>query len=220
MSSGARTGGDADGNVRAVLFDYGKVLSLAQDWAAWVRIRTLTRMDEESLHQSYWAHRDAYDMGSLTGAQYWQTIADEGRFTMDTSLLRTLLAEDVELWGRLNAPMGAWARRLQKRGVRTGILSNLGDEMERGLRIKYPWLADFTHCTFSHAVRMIKPEPAIYQRAVAGLGCAASEVLFIDDREVNVQGAVAAGLQAVLYVSHEDFLRRMRAGGYGTLLDV
>jgi putative hydrolase of the HAD superfamily len=203
----------------AVLFDYGKVLSLPADAEAWAQIAALTGLDEATLGRLYWAHRDLYDKGTLNGVTYWQTIAREGGFPLDEAKLAALHAADVELWGQLNEPMVAWARRLQQRGIKTGILSNIGDAMETGLRKKFDWIGGFTHHTWSHRHNLIKPDAAIYKHAVEGLGCPASGVLFIDDREENVRGAIAAGLQAILYSTHEEFVRAMRERGCGELLD-
>jgi len=205
-------------NVCAVLFDYGKVLSLPADTAAWARIRTLTGLSEEILHRLYWAHRDAYDKGTLSGASYWQTIAHEGGFALDGGLLTALLAADIDVWGQLNEPMVTWAKSLQGRGIKTGILSNIGDAMETGLRQRHTWIENFTHHTWSHRHNLIKPSAAIYELAVAGLVCPAESVLFVDDREENVQGAIAAGLQAILYSTHAEFEQAMRERGYGGLL--
>jgi len=207
-------------DVCAVLFDYGKVLSLPADAAAWARIRTLTGLSEETLHRLYWAHRDAYDNGTLSGVAYWETIAREGGFAMDSSLLTSLLAADIDVWGQMNEPMVAWARRLQERGIKTGILSNIGDAMETGLRRRFDWIGNFTHATWSHRHKIIKPAAAIYELAVEGLGCPAASVLFVDDREENVRGAVAAGLQGILYTTHDAFETAMRERGFGELLSV
>jgi putative hydrolase of the HAD superfamily len=206
-------------NVCAVLFDYGKVLSLPEDAAAWARLRSLTRLSEEALHRLYWAHRDAYDKGTLNGVTYWQTISREGGFSLDEAKMAALQAADVDLWGQSNEPMVAWARRLQERGIKTGILSNIGDAMETGLRKRFDWIGGFTHHTWSHRQKIAKPDAAIYQHAVEGLGCPAAEVLFIDDREENIHGAIAAGLQAILYTTHDAFVKTMRERSYGGLLD-
>jgi putative hydrolase of the HAD superfamily len=203
----------------AVLFDYGMVLSTPADPFAWATLRALTGAGEESLHHSYWLHRDEYDRGELTSEAYWQLIAKETVFTLDAAKLDALRAADVEVWGQINRPMVEWAHRLQQRGIRTGILSNIGDAMESGLRHKHSWIANFTHCTWSHQHRIIKPAAAIYQCAVQGLGCPAASILFIDDREKNVQGAIAAGLQAIQYTTHAEFLLAMRERGFGDLLD-
>jgi len=205
--------------VCAVLFDYGKVLSLPADADAWAQLGALTGLDEETLGRLYWAHRDAYDKGTLNGATYWQTISREGNFPLDDAKLAALHAADVELWGQSNEPMVAWALSLQKRGIKTGILSNIGDAMEAGLRKRFDWIGGFTHATWSHRHNLIKPDAAIYKHAVEGLGCAAAEVLFIDDREENVRGATAAGLQAILYTTQDEFVAEMQKRGLGALLD-
>ena len=44
-----------------------------------------------------------------------------------------------------------------------------------------------------------KPEPAIYRRALEILGRPAERILFIDDREENVAGAVNAGMKAIRF---------------------
>lgn len=48
-----------------------------------------------------------------------------------------------------------------------------------------------------------KPEPAIYHRALDILGCPATRVLFIDDREENVAGGADAGMKAIRFTGAE-----------------
>ena len=115
----------------------------------------------------------------------------------------------MDLWTDLNEPMVAWVKELQQRGMRTGILSNIGDRMEMGVRKKLDWLDDFHHCTWSHRLNMAKPEAAIYQYAAQGLGTSPEHILFIDDREENILGARSAGMVAVHYTEHEAFLAEM-----------
>lgn len=50
----------------------------------------------------------------------------------------------------------------------------------------------------SYEVGLAKPEREIFDYAVADLDVGAESVLFIDDNQINVGGAVAAGLQAGL----------------------
>ena len=44
----------------------------------------------------------------------------------------------------------------------------------------------FSFKTLSAEVGMIKPDPAIYEHTLRGLGVSAAEALFIDDREINI----------------------------------
>ena len=43
-----------------------------------------------------------------------------------------------------------------------------------------------------------KPEPAIFEKVVEGIGCDPADILFFDDSEVNCEAARKCGLQAVL----------------------
>lgn len=48
----------------------------------------------------------------------------------------------------------------------------------------------------SHIVKMRKPEPRIYHRVIEELDLPPAEVLFLDDKEENIDAAVQAGIQA------------------------
>ena len=60
--------------IKAILFDYGMVLSAAPDPAAWQRMRTVTGLSEDILHREYWAYRHAYDRGDLKSHDFWNKV--------------------------------------------------------------------------------------------------------------------------------------------------
>jgi putative hydrolase of the HAD superfamily len=207
-------------SVKAVLFDYGLVLSGPPDPDAWERLKHLLNSDEAAFHEAYWRHRDAYDRGSFTAEAYWQQVAGDLDRTVDEATIEQLIDADTDVWTQPNQPMIDWAAALQRAGLKTGILSNIGDAMEREVLAHCGWLADFTHHTFSHRLKIAKPEPAIYAHAAEGLQVAPADILFIDDREENIAAAHAAGMQAVRYTTHGDFLRAMKEQGHESLLNL
>jgi putative hydrolase of the HAD superfamily len=48
-----------------------------------------------------------------------------------------------------------------------------------------------------------KPDRPIYERALDILGRPANKILFIDDREENVAGAIDAGMRAIRFTGEE-----------------
>jgi putative hydrolase of the HAD superfamily len=94
-----------------------------------------------------------------------------------------------------------YARRVRAAGFRTAVLSNLPHDLGEHMRAHMSLLKEFDHHTFSYELRAAKPEPAIYEHCVKGLGVPASETVFIDDRPENVEGARAYGLRAILFES-------------------
>lgn len=202
-------------DIQAVLFDFGKVLTLAPNQVAWRRMLEIGKLSEAQLEERYWALRDDYDAGLLTSDMYWQRIAGH---ELSPEELRGLKAADVDLWTDMNAPMLEWVAALHAAGFPTGILSNMPDAMAEGLCARFDWIANFDHTVWSHALKMRKPDPAIYAAAIKGLNLPAANILFIDDKQENIEAAVGAGMQAILYRDHEHFVQEMNSRGLGHLL--
>ena len=211
-------GGSMSTPIRGVLFDYGLVLSGPPDPAAWEHMKALLHAEEEPFAKAYWRPRHAYDRGDLNANAYWDEVAGELQQRLDDAGRSALKAADVALWTQRNEPMIAWAATLQTAGVPTGILSNIGDAMEAGVRTTCAWLGGFAHHTFSHSLGIAKPELAIYRHAAEGLGLAPAEILFVDDREDNIAAARAAGMRAIRYTDHEAFVKALRAADLERLL--
>lgn len=204
--------------VRAVLFDYGLVLTGPADPAAWERMKQILGADEPSFFRAYWEPRHDYDRGALNGDTYWRRVAALLGKDLSAADHRRLVDADTDLWTAPNEPMIAWAAALQRAGIPTGILSNIGDAIEQGVLERCDWLSGFAHHTFSHRLGIAKPEAAIYAHAAQGLGIPPEQILFIDDRADNIQAARSAGMQTVLYSTHEAFLQSMQSAGLEALL--
>ena len=180
-------------------------------------MRAVTGLSEEDFSSAYWAPRRAYDRGTHTGEAYWIEVGKHAGLTLEDAQVAALVEADTALWTQPNQPMIDWAQRLQTAGTKTGILSNLGDEMMIGVLERFPWLAQFDLLLWSHTLLLAKPEPEIYRNAEEGLGVTPAEILFIDDREDNIDGAIAAGMQAIRYLDQDSFETEMEARGLSTL---
>ncbi len=182
-------------------------------------MRLITGVDEERFHAAYWKFRHDYDRGALTGTAYWHAVAADAGITLDHARLAALFSADVDAWTSLNQPMVDWAQRLQQDGVRTGILSNIGDSIADGIIARLPWLAGFYHCTWSYAMLMAKPEPAIYLETAKALETAPANTLFIDDRQDNIDAAAALGFQTLHFTNYAAFEHEMQQRGLTSLLN-
>ena len=57
----------------------------------------------------------------------------------------------------------------------------------------------FRKCFLSYEMKALKPSEAFYKTVVSEIGLPAGQMVFIDDSQKNVDGAIAAGLPAVYY---------------------
>jgi putative hydrolase of the HAD superfamily len=183
--------------LKAVIFDYGKVLSRPQtmdDIAAMARVAGMTTVD---MYRQYWQFRAEFDRGDLDEASYWRAVSPR----LTSEQVREIVRLDNESWARPDPVMIRWAAALRSGGIRTGVLSNMPVTLRAYLTANAAWLGGFDHYTYSCDVHMIKPEAGIYEHSLKGLGVPANEALFLDDREDNVEGARRVGLHGLVFQS-------------------
>ena len=101
--------------------------------------------------------------------------------------------------------MSALVRRVNEHGIRTALLSNSwGNTYPRDT-----WDGMFDDIVISGEVGLRKPEPEIFQLAAGRLGLEPAECVFIDDMQLNVDGARAVGMTAILHTEYDETRRAL-----------
>jgi len=93
----------------------------------------------------------------------------------------------------------ALMERLIDGGHDVTLLTNWAADTFVEARARFPFLEKPRGTTVSGEIKVIKPDPAIYHHHVRTFGLDPAASLFIDDSQKNVEGAEAAGWQAVLF---------------------
>ncbi len=187
--------------LRAVVFDYGVVLSGPPDAAAHAALVRTTGLPLERFESLYWAGRPAYDEGRLTGLDYWRNFLREAGLPPDEAMAEELNHQDARMWTVQNPVMIAWQSALKRRGLRTAILSNIGDDVLASVERAFDWIYRFDVRVWSYQFGAVKPAAAIYRHTLAQLAVEAGETLFIDDKRPNVEAARALGIRAIEFLS-------------------
>jgi putative hydrolase of the HAD superfamily len=118
--------------------------------------------------------------------------------------VRQLISWDDDQWTNLNSEMLDFARRMKANGIRTAILSNMQREMLNFMRSKFDWLGEFDVQMYSCEEGIVKPQIAIYLECCKRLDVEPANSLFLDDKQPNVDGALEAGLQALLFEGNRE----------------
>ncbi len=140
--------------------------------------------------------------GTISEPEYWAARAAEFAAVTGTSGVRAMMGElfrgreDEIVRSEAIAAMRA-ARAL---GCRVGVLTNdltlfHDDEWVAGIRA----LAEADAVVDAARLEVRKPDPAAYRMALDALAVTAPEAVFVDDQPVNVDGARAVGIAAVLF---------------------
>ena len=197
--------------IRAVIFDIGGVLLRTLDQSE--RQRWETRLGlpaggaEATVLNSDMGHRA--QRGEIDDEALWAWVGEHLALGDDLSAFR----RDFWSGDRVDAHLVDLIRRLRP-GYQTAVISNAGHGLRDTLS-RYGLLDLFDVVVGSAYEGLMKPHPAIYRRALALLGRAAEETLFIDDAPANVAGALAVGMNAIRFTPDMDLEAVLR--GYGVM---
>lgn len=204
--------------LRAVVFDFGIVLTGPPDAAAHAALLRITGLPRERFEPLYWAGRSAYDEGKLTGIGYWQNFMREAGLPANAEMAEELNRWDARMWTVQDPVMVAWQLKLKERGLLTAILSNIGDSALKSVERAFDWIQRFDVLVWSYQFGAVKPHPSIYLHTLAKLGTRPEETLFIDDKRPNVEAARALGIQAIEYAGVEQLRKDLIAAGLDGIL--
>ena len=105
--------------------------------------------------------------------------------------------------------MGQLLKTLKENGYKLFGLTNWGDIIYKIID-RYAIFDLLDGMVISCEERLIKPDRAIYRCLTERYALNPSECLFTDDKQINVDGAEAAGMNAILFTSPEDYANLLR----------
>jgi putative hydrolase of the HAD superfamily len=209
--------GEAGGEVKAVISDFGGVLTtpLVQSFMAF---QDETGITTETLGKAMHAAAEAngenplfaLERGEISEARFLEMLSDG---------LAPLLGHRPHLhrfketyFEALdpNPPMIDLMRELKAAGYRMAMLTNNVKEWEPLWRSMLPVDEIFELVVDSAFVGCRKPESRIYAITLERLGLPAERCLFVDDVQVNCEGAEKAGIRAVHFRDNEQAIAEIR----------
>jgi FMN phosphatase YigB (HAD superfamily) len=181
--------------ISAVCFDLGKVL-LDFDWTEMLAcVARKSPLTPDEIRQRIFTDNEVlgYERGAITTAKFFSHLKKRLEYKGPAKELRTAfngiftpLTENIAL-AALLAPHYPLA-----------IISNTNDAHITHAESAYSFFTLFPARIYSHQVGAMKPQREIYDRAREAVGHPdPTEILFIDDLEANILGAVQLGWQTI-----------------------
>ena len=197
-------------SVKAVVFDIGNVL------IEWQPERFFDLAIGEERRRAFFGAIDLHGMNDRV---------DRGETFRDVILEKVGAypdwADEIMMWHDRWIEMASPAidhsvrlmRALRRAGHPVFALSNFGIQtFEIGLR-EYPFLEEFDKRYISGHMGVIKPDADIYQMVEEDCGVAPSGLLFVDDRQDNIDAAAARGWQVHLFTGAQGWADRLVSEG-------
>ncbi|MFM2093014.1 MAG: Alpha-D-glucose-phosphate phosphatase YihX [Planctomycetota bacterium] len=150
-----------------------------------------------------------YERGEISSGEFYDAVKSRIPTVPDLPFVLDALSDIFQVKPKIETVLKSLARR----GHRMGILSNTCEAHWQFVHSdRFPFLREhFEIHALSFRIGAMKPEPKIYQQALAMVGVPGEQVFFVDDRPENVRGAVEMGIDAVQFHSLELLLTDLRA---------
>ena len=185
--------------VEAVVFDFGGVLVRTEDRKPRADLAARLGMTYDELSALIFDSQSAIQAtkGEITADAHWDAVQKSlGLSDAEIEQVRT------EFWAGdvLDEDLVNLLRDLRPR-YSTVLLSNAWDDLRQ--MIEDVWQIDdaFDRLVISAEIGLVKPDLEIYQWLISQLGIEPAKAVFVDDFLHNVEGARAAGLQAIHFQS-------------------
>ena len=206
---------DLKKNNRLLLFDIaGTLLTFRSDLRA-ERFSKLTKLSTDEINQRLFSDPDSpgimFDLGEIISSDFFKRCCE---------ILGAEPSEEFSAKFR-----HAYADIFEERTDMTELVTSLSETHELWLmsntnvwhldycRLNYPFFSLFSRSCSSLDTGFVKPEPEIFQAALERSGRPAGDLVFIDDRAVNVEAAQKQGLCGIQFVSAADLSERLAALG-------
>jgi putative hydrolase of the HAD superfamily len=194
-----------------IIFDYGGVLAHHQRPEDQAHLARIAGVEPELFSELYWSNRIGYDKGAVTGTEYWQNLGMRAGTVFAAETIEELTEFDTVAWMQFDEVMFDWVEQLKSTGKRVAVLSNMPRDLGEALQSRTSRFRLFDFVTLSYEVRAVKPDAAIYEHCLGGLGTAGSRTLFLDDRIENIHGAERLGIHGVQFTSSTEVLPKLSA---------
>lgn len=199
--------------IQSIILDFGNVLTDHR-----VTLELLRAYDrqlgwpEGTLHDRLYRGRwwEQVSLGQISEAAYFYGAVGDVAPLLPQAL--EVLRHGCFALEPLRPEMVDLAQALSGR-YRLALLSNASPSLRRQL-VRWPHvLGLFEVVIISAEVGLRKPDPRIYQLALQRLQLAPEEVVFVDDKARNVEGARAVGMEGILFSSPAQLEEELQARG-------
>ena len=187
---------------QSIIFDWGGVFARTEDYSyrhRWDDQLNRPHGTVESVVHGIpeWT---ALQHGTLSTDVYLSAIAK----ALDIDEERThQILDDFYKGDVLDSSLLVLVDDLRKRDVKVGLLSNNVKELHNELE-SLGLTGRFDAIVISADIGVMKPKPEAYLTALTALSVSTEESLFIDDSAENIKGALAVGMQGILFTPEID----------------
>lgn len=188
--------------MKGIVFDFGGVITLAQDGSLYRYLEERLGWSYEMVRAGWKKYRRLMDADKISIEELYLRMASDLNQPLSMEEAIEIGQRDYDSWAYGNPETIAWMKDLSKQGYRVGILTNMPSNY-------VPWFnrAAAEARAIAHAEvisgfeHLAKPQPEIYRLMEQRMGLAPENLFFFDDILENVEGAKNCGWKGALFTT-------------------
>jgi putative hydrolase of the HAD superfamily len=195
---------------QAVVFDWGNVIGFNDRSVVVNFMCDSFRFSENEFEAANLEKRKAIKAGK-SDIDSWLEFAQKKGIQLPkdwalqyTAILKESVGADPNMYVLID--------QLKENGIRVGMLSNIDDRYTKLIR-DFGFYEPFKPCLLSCEMGLEKPDPKAYELLLKTMNLPAEEIVFIDDKEENVEAAKTMGIDAILFSSEPQLRNELSKRG-------
>lgn len=198
-----------ESNIKAIVFDWGGVLMEEPTERMLAYFAKKLEVDLDILRKTIKRHFDIMQSNDRSEKRVWEIVCRE--LGCEIPEQKSLWLEALERTYLPYSQMRELAKSLRRK-YKTGLLSNTEDAGVKVIK-KLGYEEDFDETVYSCEVGLIKPDEKIYQIMLKKLRVKAEEAVFIDDKEINIEGAKKVGMKGLVFLNYQKLIQDLKLLG-------
>ena len=196
--------------IRTVVSDLGNVLLHFDHMRACHGIGRMSQWSPQEIYDSMFGSnlvRD-YELGRISSSEFGQGCTERLNLDVSVEVIR-------EIWSDIFRPVEGMEMLIRslKGHYTLVLLSNTNEWHFEHCREKYPVVNLFDQHVLSYRVGCQKPNPLIYDKALAVANSLPEETLYFDDIPAYVEAARELGWKGICFQGRDQVTKEMKAEG-------
>lgn len=192
--------------IKAICFDLDGVYFTSNGFSSFKK--AIETLGVEYKDIEYILHKKPmlqFKKGEIDEETFWKNAVDYWKIDKSPQELINLLPQGYEI----NPEVDSLVHTVRKNGYKTCICSNNFTTRIKKLEEKFNFLKDFDAYVFSYEVGVTKPNREIFEELVKRAEVNPNELVYSDDSEDKLKGALELGINAFVYESFDQFKKEL-----------
>lgn len=202
-----------DKGIKAIIFDLGKVLIDFDHLIAANRIKKFSDGNTDDIFNLFFESplTKEFEKGNIPREEFFLNIKQALNLQLDYKEFLPIW-NDIFFLSPQNRAVYALAANLKER-YKLAVLSNVNILHFEYIKQRFPIFDIFQEVMASCELRLMKPDPLIYKKALGILGVRPQEAFYTDDRPELVESAKGLGIKGFLFKGPEQLKDDFIASG-------